>query len=102
MTTQKIVKTAKFDIPANSDIRNIQDFLRKKNITASRLINVDTTPRSDGMQSIIIFYIDGELENLPIPRGPSGPKGEDGPQGPKGEDGDDYIPEAVCVYYYEK
>jgi len=107
MSLNQIVKSAKFDIPSNSDAANIQDFMKANDITASKLVDVECIYRSDNMQTVIIFYIDGELEDLVQPRGPQGPQGKPGAQGPKGErgrsgtDGDIYM-EAVCVYYYRK
>jgi len=97
----KTVNVAKFDIPVNSNINNINDFFASRNITAGRILKVKTVPRDDKMQSIYVFYINGKLDNLPIPPGLEGEPGVDGQQGPVGDTGvNAYTVEAVCVYFY--
>jgi len=100
MSLYKLVKCAKFDVPKNSNAQNITEFMAEKGITAGRLIDVETVSRTDDIQTVIVFYIEGNLENLPIPVGRAGVTGADGLQGPRGERGE-YPIDATCVYFYK-
>lgn len=105
MSLYKRVKCEKFDIDKNQNAQNITEFLATKGITAGRLLKVETVYRHDDLQTILVFYTDGELDALPIPRGEKGDIGDPGQQGPKGEPGENGtgcecdIP-AVCVFWY--
>ena len=55
-----MVYVNKFDINQNSNASEIQQFLSDNNITAGKLIKLDSIPRNDGFLSVIIFWSDEE------------------------------------------